>query len=469
MQIWNSFTEKLNYLDKDPLYYCKDVENEVSLVQRVFDSSFGNENANIQETLRYNRKRINQTKKRWVKSAIKDYKSPSSKKPKELLAEYEFFKDYFSKFGAPSLKDTYQKETPEEIISDRIEELKKWSEDKNSLLSNYRYIRSKTKTQIEKIIFDDLLILIGDTIMKKYDGKVQNMIIEEPSTFVDYPIFSNNRGKLQLSNEEIKEDEGDYYYNDYAPSNKYTLRTLVPKMYADGKNLVGILDDTDREIFSQVMKQRSGIFATQRRIFVSIGQIVKNSFKSDGIENYKLVESRIYKMFNMRFKIQRTENSIGFGIFDYVNIDYENGWTAEITINDTIHQEYLKKQTIRMYKDVLKNLELPISKSLIFILQKERFLCHSEQQSYVQEYPYSFFTHKLRFKSRSKGENFKILAAALDEIKHHKVAVKDFKFNGDTIQIEYIEVTQYEIEDLIHSSWQIEQDFNPSSFLETSI
>lgn len=467
MQIWEEYSTSLSFLE-NPLDYCPDEQDEICLIQNVFKNSFKNEKTEDIElalTLRNNKKRILQSKKRWVNAAIKDYEEKKAKKPKELLDEYLILKGFYERFGSSRFKENFKKERPEEVISERIDELKKWSEDKKSLLSNYPYIKFKSNTQIQKSITYDLINIIGDTIMAKYDGKIQGMIVEEPSSLVDFPIFSDG-GKMPLSEKEVKEKEEELeYYNDYIPGDEFKLRTFVSSVLVENKKQIRYLDDTDREIFDQVMKQKSSLFATQRKIFVNIGQIVKNAYNSDNSKNYNAVASRLLKMGNMRFEVKRSEsNTVSFGIFDYVDIEY-NKWTAEITVNETIHQEYLNKETIRMYKDVIKKLELPLSKSLIFILQKERFLRYSTKQSYKQWYDYSFFSHKLQLK-RSKLANYKLIEASLKEIAEHEVAVKSFYRKSDTFYIEYYEVLPHEIEDLIHSSITLE-DFSTPPLLES--
>lgn len=465
MQVWEEIDNSIKF--PNILEYFVG-EDRNSLIQMVYNDNYNNNE--IQDVLRNSRKRRNQTKRRWVSSSLKEYKERSNKKSKDLVQEYYYLVDYLNTFGLVQFQELFKKETPDEIMEEKIEILKKWSEDTNSFLTNYPYLKNKTINQIEKAIIADITVIIGDTIMTKYDGIIQDMIVEKPYSYVDNPIFSNNRGKLSLSDDVIEDDNNIYHYSDYSPSNDYKLRVLVSKEYAQDKQ-VRLLDNTDENIFSQVMKQRSNMFATQRKIFVNIGNIVKNLFNSDGIDNYKMVESRLYKMLNIRFNAFYKDGSIGFGIFDFVKVDYNNGWTAEITVNEQIYQEYLNKQTIRMYKDIMQRFELPMSKSLIFALQKERFSCYSDKQSYKQVYDYSFFTHKLRFKSRSKKENYKLIESSLEEIRKNGVGIKTFYREGDKFYIEYYPVTEYEMEDLIHSSPHNEEilDFaTPAALFEPS-
>jgi hypothetical protein len=122
-----------------------------------------------------------------------------------------------------------------------------------------------------------------------------------------------------------------------------------------------------------------------------------------------------------------------------------------------------------MYKDIMQKFELPLSRNLIFVLQKERFYCYSEKQPYKQSYEYSYFSHKLQFKGRNKKENIKLIEASLNEIIKHGVGIKSFSRQGEQFHLEYIPITEYEVEDLIHSSSSSDHIFDfasPTSLIE---
>jgi len=450
MQVWEVIDEHINI--EGVLNYFTG-EDKFSIIQKIYDNSFINDE--IKENLRNNRKRRNQTKKRWVQGAIKDYKKPNTKSPKELTEEYKFLKSSLENYGETGFQEFFRKQTPEEVIEERIEILQNWCNDTNSYLSNYFYMKKKADSQIEKAVVADIVIIIGDLLMKKYDGNIQDVIIEKPYSYVSHPIFSEGRGKLDLSEDTIKQDMSNYRYNDFNPTSEYTLRILVAQEYSEKKQ-VGLLDNTDEKIFSEVLKYRNELFATQRKVVVEIGQIVKNLFKSKSVENYKLVQERLLKMVNMKFNVFHKGGILVFGLFETLKIDYNTeGWVAEVTVNDHIYQEYLNNQTIRMYKDSIKRFELPLSRSLIFALQKERFLRYSQNKSYEQVYSYNFFASVLRFKNGNRKDNYNQLKAALEEIVEHGAGIKSFAYEGDKFKIEYIPVTQYEVEDLLHSPSQM--------------
>lgn len=458
MQVWDTVNNNIKH--PNILGYFEKTD-EFSLIQTIYNDFFDDDG--IQENLRINRKRRNQTKKRWVQSALKDFNNNKTKKKKELSKDYYQLSEYLIHNGQEKFKQEYGKLSPEELIEEKIVLIKSWSEDTNSYLSNYLYLTDKSDSQITKALMADIVVIIGDTLLKNYNGRIEDVIIEKPYSYVENSIFTDTRGKMDLSEDFIEKDHLKYHYTDYEPSDEYSLRVLVNKELVD-EGPVGELDGTDQRIFSEVLAHRNEVFATQRKIYVEIGKLVTNLFNSDGLENYKLVADRLMKMVNISFNVKKKNKYLAFGIFDYVEIDMEDGlWTAEITINEVIYQEYLKKQTIRMYKAVIQNFELPTSKNLIFALQMERFHLRPENRSAFHQYPYVYFLTKLRFKSKNKRENYKTIKASLEEMVRNQVCVEEFYQQGEHFYIKYIPITDYEVEDLLHSTPRVKELLQVSS------
>lgn len=475
MEVWEEIKAhiKINdvrqyFKENDENSIIEKIYNESFVSNEIYENSFITNEIEVKESLRINKKRRNQTKKRWVQSSIKDYEKGTSKKLKELRKEYEDLTYYWAEKGESNLVQKFFGETPEDIIADTIETLKAWCENSNSLLSNYPYILDKSQSQIEKALTADITVILGDTLLKKYNGKIQDVIVEKPYSYVDNPIFSDSRGKLELKENLTEDGSVGYHYNDYKVDTDYNMRVMVNSDYAQQRQ-VGVLDKTDEKIFTEVLNYRDGLFATKRKIYVDIGKVVRALFKSDNIENYAFVAERLLKMLNVSFNIVTKERFLGFGIFDYVDVKDENGiWMAEITVNEQIYQEYLNKQTIRMYKAVIQKFELPISRLLIFALQKDRFLGKDEQPN-IQVYPYNYFLAKVRFKSRNRKENYKHIEDSLQEMVDHGICIKEFARVGDSFRIEYIPITEYEVEDLLHSSTRVKEilDISSSRLLKT--
>ena len=477
MEVWDEIRAHINipdiqecFKEKDENAIIEKIYNESYVSNEIYENSFITNELEVKESLRINKKRRNQTKKRWVQSSIKDYEKGTSKKLKELRLEYEELTYFYEEKAKSNLVHKFLGENPQDIIEETILQLKSWCDDPNSYLANYPYILEKSNSQIEKALTADITVLLGDLLLRKYNGKIQDVIVEKPYSYVDHPVFSEVRGKLELE-EELTEDENvKHYYNDYNVTPDYNAQMIVESEYAQQKQ-VGVLDKTDERIFAEVLNHRNGLFATKRKIFVEVGKIIKALYKSDNLNTYKLVAERLVKMRNVSFNIITKDRYLAFGLFDYVDVRDEDGvWMAEITVNEQIYQEYLNKQTIRMYKAVIQKFELPISRILIFALQKERFLGKDDQPN-KQVYPYIFFLAKVRFKNKNRKENFKLIENSLQEMVSNGICIKEFKRVGDSFHIEYIPITEYEVEDLLDSSPRVKEIIgltSPSQLLENA-
>jgi hypothetical protein len=421
-------------------------EDLESFIESLFIKEFQYEDA--REKLRAIKKKLRQNKKRWVESALKDYQSESPKNSKELKQEYEMLKSYVSTFGLTQFQQMFQTSSPEEFMEKRIKELKEWVENPKSLLTDYVYIRSKTSKQIKNAIFMDFSVIIGELFVNEYDGKFNEMFVETPFIYTEHPVFSIRQGNLQLSDDVVENDNKIYKYNDYTSVPGYVFRTLVDAEYAQHHN-VRNLDEIDKKIFEEIMKERNENFFTHKRIYVNIGKIVKNVFKSDGIENYDNVENRIIKMSNMHFNAFSKEEIVSFGVFDYVHIVKRGGHRiAEIIIGEKVYRDYISQQVVRIYSDKVRDFKYQNSRILIFPLQRDRLMFYSNKQPLEEVYDYYYFLHKAQF-HHSKAENLKMIEEILNEFIENKVTIESFKRRGDKFYIKFLPVEPYEVEDLI--------------------
>ena len=211
LQVWKEIDSRI--LLKDILNYFEE-QDKFICIQNIYDNTYGDEA--IHEKLRDTRKKRNQTKKRWKQSALKECQSPTKRKPKELGKEYQYLVGYRETIGEQQFSQTFNQKTPEEIIEEKIALLEEWSESTDTFLSNYLYINNKTDSQIEKALTADIIVIMGDLINMKYDGKIQDAIVEKPFSYVDNPVFQEKQLKLPLTTEVVadvsEEKIGDFYY-----------------------------------------------------------------------------------------------------------------------------------------------------------------------------------------------------------------------------------------------------------------
>lgn len=444
--------------------YSRHMEDDLEKhMERIYHKEYGLRQ--VAERLRYNKRKRNQQKKRWVEALVEDYENQSSKKPKELQKYYQSLLIQFQIEKVEDFKIQYGAETPEDAVKMRIQKLYDWM-NSSAPLYHFYYFAHKTSKQIESALDLDMLISMGQYLVNNYDGNPNNIIEEIPNFAVSNPIVNSKGGKLlNLSDSPtpLNDAEDVYKTHNYKPEEieGYTFQTLVKEEYAI-ENAVRDLDETDFKIFRSILKQRDSRFLTERMIEVNINEIVKEVYKSDNKKNYEAVEKRIIKMANMYFNTinSTTNEKFGFNFFNAYRLKYVNGVRfANLFISEPLYEDYAKLQVVRFYSNKLDTFKSSVSNVLVFALQKDRIFLFNNKQSNTKEFSYSYFLMKMQFPSRTKDENRKTIEESLQEICDAGILIESFKRDGDIFIITFLPVTEYEVEDLLNPSIDMTNQF----------
>lgn len=407
---------------------------------------------NTNEIRRVTYKYTQATKKRWYESLSQTVKSnKKSAKNMELMKEIELLEKLVEMYGSAELKKLHDVDTVSALLQKRLDEVHEWSTDKDSRLFEYRYIRDKTPVQIQKAIRSDAIIIVADILIKNFDGNLNKIIVDQPLKYADHPVSNAGLTKMNLTDKSVMIDNKVHFISEYQPDENYSLLTLVSQDIVSEEKILRAIDNTDLNIFRSVISMRDRkLFFEERKVYVTIGDLVRNTYGSDNKQSYDAVKERLMKMANVTFNVVDPNRTLVFGIFDRLDIQpHGNGEIAEITINEEIHQNYVKGQVIRAYSDRLGAFENKASQSLIFPLQKERFLCYFRQSGYSSDFDYTYFIHKVQFRSKRKDVNLSIIEECLQDFINHKVTVESYVRKKDTFHITFLPVEPYEVADLL--------------------
>lgn len=407
--------------------------------------------ANTKEIRRGTNKLAQATKKRWYKSLADSVKKTKKSKKTEILKEIALLESLIDMYGFSEFKKLHNVETMDELIKKRLDEVAKWCSDKESRLMDYKYIRDKTPTQIKKALRYDAIIAIADVLIKNFDGNLNKIIIDQPLKYADHPVGNTSLTKMKLTDKSVLIDNKLHYISEYRPGEDYSLHTLVSQELLSEEKILRSIDNTDLEIFRSVISLRDNKqFFENRKVYVTIGDLVRATYGSDNKKNYNAVKERLMKMANVTFNVIEPNRTLVFGIFDRLDIQpLGNGEIAEITINEEIHQNYVKGQVIRAYSDRLASFQNKASQTLIFPLQKERFLCYFRQTGYSATFDYTYFIHKVQFRSKRKDVNLALIEQCLQDFVTQKVTVESYERKRDSFLINFFPVETYEVEDLL--------------------
>ncbi|GAB6443467.1 hypothetical protein bcgnr5390_15910 [Bacillus luti] len=437
------------------------------IVAYLYEQNFKNKDAK-EELIKLKSYSFNRTKKRWAQNAIKDYdKKVKRKNKKELLSEYSLLRDYYDKNGEKLFQQQFNNhKSPESVIEERKQLLLEWSVSEEKSLSSYPYLHQKTKKQVENAILIDITMIIGMTLLsEERNSQTTNILVETPFSAIEHPIFGNTRGKVKFKKNTLEEksENKEFYSGEYSLSDGTKYDVLVSKEYVQGlNNNVKDLDPVDYKIFLEVMNHRDEMFATQRTIFVKIGDLVKQLYNSDNSKNYEAITERLLKMGNFRLTSMSDDGQIRLvSVFSDVEITPQPGGNviARIVVSDSITNDYIQRQTVLVYRDKVDTLSIDLAHLLVSILQKERMICFQTNKSYSINRDLLYFSGYIRFKKRTKAENIKEIEKALNEILDRKFIVKSYKRMRDKFQIEFYPIEEQEAKALSEYRYEFMPEF----------
>lgn len=391
----------------------------------------------------YYKNKFRKTKRNWFNSLKKSVEDPP-KKLKELTAEIKFVQDGIDN-NFIDLEKNYGVKSLEDLIELRLKEVEEWVNDDNMLISDYKYIKDKTKRQIQTALNIDFIITLSDFVIEQFDGDINSVVTEVNDFFTQTPLPGKGiRTTLKKMN------DLSLFVDEYA-NDDYKITTIINQDIINNNKRSLYIDKKDWEIFYFVLSRRDIEFVERKKIFVNIGDLVKVAYPdSRGKKEYDLVIQRLEKIKDISFKIEEKNGDIHyFDLFNHIILSHD-GLQAEIEVAEFFHKQYLNNQTIKIYSDKIKNFKHEYSEPIILTLVSERYRYLKEKDMRSSHaYPYEFFARRIRFPSRNKADNLKIIDECLEEIVENEVTVQKFTRKKDVYYITFYPVSDREAEDLI--------------------
>lgn len=405
------------------------------------------------------KKRREMTKKRWFQKELEEGENSCFYQEIEVVAKglYESLKDT----EVEKFKIVYGYNSYEELKQAKIEEMKKWANDDDAPQSYFPFIKGKKPSQIEKAIYNDIKYIIIKTIKEKCPKGEQNAIYATPLSITQIPIDHSNKVKfnpsslIRKSNDEYLIDI--YYVDDHRVFESYlNIESLQEDLLQRGLKL---LNATDMNVLLYVLSLRDEQFYLTREIIVEIGDIVRNVFGTDGKKNYRAVKSSLVKLENL--ELRATDSSLRnlkVTFFDrayiYISSDTKKE-VARIIVSQDILRQYVKNQTINIYKHIIDKFQLNSSKILITSLQRERIRCDAirkENEPLIFRTNLNFFRGVLYMGKKRRKEQIQVIENALDEIVSNNITLKSYERNGDNFILEFYPFSEQERMDLLNNT-----------------
>lgn len=405
------------------------------------------------------------TKKNWFKALQRDVennkKTPIHQEIEVLkkLLDREKNKEEVIKIFSGNASDIKE---PEDLLKIRLKEIENWSKDKTTLLSDYPYLETKSKYQLERAFEVDLISIASEILA----NKPRNWVFKYPEEPARYPVFADGtfskKGNLRINPDtkkrelydEITLSDGNKFIYSFVQANEDEKVTI---------SRLPFLDDIDNAIILHILKNiDQQLFYSEKKVRIDFRDIVIEAYKSDSNKAYRLTESRILNLTQYYFQgeVVNKENQervkkFSFNFFQSAEIakDPATGKLyVEIVFSDRLHQQYINDQTINIYSHIIDKLENKISKILVFAFQKERIDAYLQGRPIRKTYDYNFFSDRIRFRSKKVETNLNLIQSSLEEFVTLNILINGYKRVGNGFEIHLMPLTEDERIDLFSDS-----------------
>ncbi|MFF2531527.1 hypothetical protein ACFVS2_21705 [Brevibacillus sp. NPDC058079] len=364
------------------------------------------------------------------------------------------------KQGNENIKELFSTEDPSELIDIRLSEIEAWATNKSSNLADYPYLETKKQYQLEKAFETDIIYIVSDFLKdspSKWITERANQMIEVSSVFdVSHKV---TQGNLMVNPESKKT----VLYDQYKLSNDKLIISILQPDESDEIVLdkMTLLDEKDSSILQITLDSRGERFYKEKKIAIDLRDIVREVYKSESNKAYDLAKKRLMKIgqFSIEGRVlnqnKEAYREFLFNFFQSVDIikDPATGRVyAEITFSDFLQQQYIDKQTVQIYSHLIKRLENPISRLLVYAFQKERMDAYLQGREPRRFFDYNYFHDRIRFRSKRLESNLKTIQTSLQEFKDLHVLVGNYKRNGNGFDIELHPITDDEKEDFFSAA-----------------
>lgn len=402
------------------------------------------------------------TKRRWVKSAIKNINDPSAPN-KELRAKNLFLQEYINKFGTKQFEREFKVKSLSDYIERATKELQEWAENDVLPIYSYPYFEEKTPRQHKTSIQIDLLMIIGEFLISN-TAFFKPTVYQSPNFAINTSFFGvSGRGKLDLEKDTITEsgdgDPGvDVSYHPAVKANSFgtnkNTNVLVSTDFVNDLNKkVPDLDTKDFELFLDVLNYRDANFQTNRRIQFPLKKLVTQIYGDKGGKNYEMTTERLLKLANYRIT-ETTDDGEYFvkGLFSSVKIqndvkDKSGGKIVTAYVSEDVYDDYLRQKVVSIYSEKVEELKGHFAYHLVFVLQKERLLSHQMNEANPVARKWLDFRYAIRFNRRTKKENLAEFEKAVAQIKEQQFLIQDYYRSGEYYFFTFFPLSSIELED----------------------
>ncbi len=345
--------------------------------------------------------------------------------------------------------DTYTKlygnKTIERIIEEEIEKAKMWRNDSNFLLIEFPALNTHSAKTIFQSLTADIISDLWEYIKIELNGSLSSYLITYPESLVDKPLFSPSPMTL------VMQDTDNLLKNIITDeNNNFVMETTIREGIPQESKLITpkSLSAFDIKVLNAiVMNIDMRTFYKDHTVVVSYSTLCNQIIDyNPGTRVYKKLEESCKKLVQYNYTyIYNNVYESHFNLIDRIDIDSEKKQISCI-IGGTISDALIQRKLVTITSSVYTKLCNSLSSIICYALKKEQI---TNQNTLVGEYPYAYFQRIVRFKSKKKTVNIKLLKESLQEFVDNQVIIKEFSVSSiGVFTIHFLELSRAEISDL---------------------
>jgi hypothetical protein len=401
-------------------------------------------------------KRRQVTKKRWVKKELEDNKKSGFTEEIDNFAK-RLYEKAVEENNFEGFKSFYKVDTFEELRENKLQELEEWELEDDKLMCQFPYLKYKTWKQIDSALSNDMKYILIKRMMEKYPKGEQNAVVSVPNYLTEFPYDHTNRAKIGQHLVDGKYFQSVYMIDDKTQfDTRLNVEALEEGLMRENLKMLNLLD---QQILVYLMSLKHEALYQPIPMVVEIGEIVRNVYDNRSVKSYNAVKESLIKMDFMENRVidgstlRTTKSEIFFSVKIEVD-EVTKKEVARIIFSETLINDYVKNQTVSIYKKVIDGFTLNSSKILFFALQRQRIVSASQAKEGDEiwfQTNLNFFRGALVFGTSRRANQIKLIEESLNEIVENKATLKSYKRKGDVFLLEFYPFSERERIDLLNN------------------
>ncbi|MFW2491757.1 hypothetical protein ACN077_24850 [Clostridium chromiireducens] len=411
---------------------------------------------------------VKRTKTRWVNKILA---AKNNKYIKDIeFAEIQYKKVLSKQISVEKFKSYFDAETLDEYKEKCLSPLNEWKSSTDSLLSDFPYIDTFSKSSIDSAFKNDIFVQFSLFCYEEESN--MNNTTKIPSILSQIPVDTTSRTYF-LTNEQKKELDKCTDISEPSTIDRYImigedeqnelLLQLEQKTYLQiksGGNSEKVLDLLTQIALVKSVKYLNRLdvkiisyyythfhkIVLGEPIVKSIYQITLDLGLANTIKNYDAIESSIAKLGSMTLSYNIEGNSIN-GIFLESSIYESNGIRmAKVYLGSILKELILKKSTLE-YDGVIFNSLGPDAQQLAIWLQKRRYKCAITNTPYNEIISLSKLATAIYWNTKRIDRKRDRLIVALNELENNHIVVAASLYDKKNIsfEVKYIPLSSNEL------------------------